>query len=87
MGNIIRHIFSKKEKVPVYKTSKGREIIGYLSLGEWMGLIKELQSKAQVVSAKIDGWVNKSDFVENVKQITDLTLRYNNGEIRYYLSA
>ena len=87
MGNIIRHIFSKKERIPVYKTAKGKEIIGYLSLGDWMGMIKDLQTKAQIVSAKIDGWVNKSDIVENIKQITDFNICYNNGEIRYFLSA
>jgi hypothetical protein len=86
MSGIIKHIFSKKDKIPVFKDFERTDIVGYLPKGEWMGLLSELPEKVKIVSKMYHGWVNKEDIVEQRTHLKELHPQVLDGEIRYFLS-
>ena len=87
MSNIVKHIISLKEKLPVYAENSGTKVKGYISKGEWLGVIAKYQSRLKVISSKLDGWVNPEDCASFDQKMDLLTSRLDEHHIRYYVSV
>ena len=87
MASIIKHIFSNKDNIPIFKDKEGKVVQGHMSKGEWMGLLKELPNRVQVISSKFVGWINRSDFFENNTQMKHLHSIFQNGDIHYVIPS
>jgi len=64
MNKIKKHLFSAEDNVPVYSDIDTKNIQGYLSEGEWLGVIEESQLSYFVASSKYVGYVLISDCIE-----------------------
>lgn len=85
MSNIVKHIFSLSEKLPIYSDNSGTNVKGYLSKGEWLGVLSMYQSRLKVITSKIDGWVNADECTSVDQKMNRLTARVDEDQIRYYL--
>jgi len=44
MNRIKKHLFSAEDNVPIYVDKSTKKPIGYLSEGEWLGVIEETET-------------------------------------------
>ncbi len=64
MNKIKKHLFSAEDNVPVYSDIENTKILGYLSEGEWLGVIEETELSYFIASSKHVGYVAISDCIE-----------------------
>jgi len=64
MNKIKKHLFSAEDNVLVYSDKESKQVIGYLSEGEWLGVIEENELTYLVASSKYVGYVLISDCIE-----------------------
>lgn len=57
---ITRHIYSAVDRLPILKDSNKIDSVGgFLTKGEWMGILQEQAEYIHVITARFDGWVEK----------------------------
>lgn len=64
MNKIKKHLFSAEDNVPVYADSETNKVVGYLSKGEWLGVIDETELTYFIASSNHVGYVLISDCLE-----------------------
>lgn len=64
MNRIKKHLFSAEDNVPVYADQENKKVLGYLSEGEWLGVIEETETLFFIASSKHVGYVNIADCIE-----------------------
>jgi len=64
MNKIKKHLFTAEDNVVVYADKGTKQAIGYLSEGEWLGIIEENELTYLVASSKHVGYVLISDCIE-----------------------
>lgn len=84
MNKIKKHLFSAEDNVPIYASTEAKKPIGYLSEGEWLGVIEETETLYFVASSRHIGYVHISDCIE----LLDVNFRVNHeGESPLYYGA
>lgn len=59
MSNVKKHLFGNQAKVPIFKAKSSDEIIGYVTKGQWMGMLNEGKERFLIISTNVIGWVPK----------------------------
>lgn len=81
MNRIKKHLFSAEDNIPIYSDESTKKVLGYLSEGEWLGVIDESETLFFVASSKYVGYVNINDCIE----LLDANFRVNHeGESPMY---
>ena len=81
MTTVRMHLLSNKDNIPIYKDKTFKVVLGYLSKGEWMGLVDEDDRFFCVVCTNCIGWVRREDCEEG--NPVNLHSSYQNGEVKY----
>lgn len=61
MNRIKKHLYSIDDGIPVYADLSKKNIVGYLSEGEWVGVIEEENDYYFAVSSNQLGYIHVND--------------------------
>lgn len=81
MNKIKKHLFIAEDNVAIYADKDAKKPIGYLSEGEWLGVIEETDDLYFVATSRHIGYVHICDCIE----LLDVNFRVNHeGESPMY---
>lgn len=88
MKTVLDHRYAKHPKTVVYDRPSGK-VLGYLSMGAWIGVTGSGDEWFSVISTEFDGWIKKEDTIdgEDLKLSIVSKNAVSNHMIQYALSA